>query len=414
MVESGQSLSFGSETFSQLAKLAVSGNSLSRMEPRPPADRFLEHCVRCCLRGREMPGWPDALTPKAKVVSNRIAYHGIALMLLEQHEALQNWPGEVVSQIEEEGRLQALWEISHQSAIANLIEALASKGITPFVLKGTAMAYSVYDEPAMRRRGDTDLLIEGHKRNFVRDIFRACGWKPVSGRMALQEAWTLNSRGNFVHAVDLHWTIRSSMAVSEALANDHPKNRAMALPRLSANAMAFGPADSMIQVCLNSASHSQFGYLVEEAKIMDGQRLIWAVDLDSLTSRMTAQAWDELERIAVGCGASALLAAGLSYAQAALQTQLPEGLIERLEANASDADTITSYYRDLGSRQRITADIMAAAPFQDKFAIFMQHAFPNAAALRERFPESEDTPTALLHARRIARFAKQLLRGSRT
>src|SRR4051812_12973674 len=41
-----------------------------------------------------------------------------------------------------------------------LLVAFARHGIPLLILKGTALAYDVYDEPELRPRADTDLLID--------------------------------------------------------------------------------------------------------------------------------------------------------------------------------------------------------------------------------------------------------------
>jgi len=48
---------------------------------------------------------------------------------------------------------------AHGRAVGEVIEALTVRGIETLFFKGTALGYSLYDNPVWRTRGDTDLLV---------------------------------------------------------------------------------------------------------------------------------------------------------------------------------------------------------------------------------------------------------------
>ncbi|MEP6199951.1 MAG: nucleotidyltransferase family protein, partial [Marinomonas sp.] len=235
------------------------------------ADDFLEQCARCIVNGEAAPAWPDGLSGVGgeNAVQDRIAFHGIALLLVEHPSLLDDWPENLLSVTRSEARMQGMWEISHAQAVATLFEALHDAGITAIAMKGTALAYSLYDDPAIRRRGDTDILIHTHNRDNVRRVMREAGFSPGGDPLALQEEWFFHTGINFNHEIDVHWRINASQALSRALEHDPASQRAIDLPRLSKNAKGMSVLDSILHTCVNRAAHHAYGYPVEDKKLME-------------------------------------------------------------------------------------------------------------------------------------------------
>ena len=157
------------------------------------ADDFLAQCTRCVVKGEAAPAWSEELNGvDAEVaVQGRIAFHGIALLLAEHPSVLDDWPEDLRTHTQSEARMQGIWEISHAQAVATLFEALHDAGVTAIAMKGTALAYSLYDDPAIRRRGDTDILIHTLDRDHARRVMREAGFSPGGDPLALQEELSL-------------------------------------------------------------------------------------------------------------------------------------------------------------------------------------------------------------------------------
>ncbi|MFI5280415.1 MAG: nucleotidyltransferase family protein, partial [Gemmatimonadales bacterium] len=66
-------------------------------------------------------------------------------------------------------------ELVRGREITRVLGALHARGIQPILLKGTPLAYSVYDAPALRPREDTDLLIRFEDCDIVRQVMRGLG-----------------------------------------------------------------------------------------------------------------------------------------------------------------------------------------------------------------------------------------------
>ncbi|WP_185960230.1 nucleotidyltransferase family protein [Erythrobacter insulae] len=377
-------------------------------------DRYFALCVRGILAGAPIPAWPDDLTGADVIAlaTQRLEYHGIALLIAQSDTKAPNWPSPLSKALSDQARLQAIWESDHAAAITRLIDRLHHADFQTIMMKGTALAYSVYQDPALRRRGDTDLLIESMSRENVRRIFLQCGFQSGRDKRALQETWVCHSRSGFTHQVDLHWDASSSMAIAAAIGRDHPRQRTMPLPRLSSQAVGTGPIDSFIQICINRTGHEAFGYHIEDGKVLDGDRLIWALDLHYLAADFTPQDWQNLARISKNWGAAKAVASALDFASQMLGTQCPPDGLGKLEEAANEDGIICIYYASSTSTvHRFKMDFAAAPTFSAKLKLITERVLPDRTFMGERYPESDHLPLAALHLRRMLDAAARMLLG---
>ncbi len=86
------------------------------------------------------------------------------------------------------GALAALRADHYQAVAANAIqrrelsdvlEALGTAGIGGVLLKGTALAYTVYDDPACRLKGDIDIWVQSEELDPAIAVLRRLGYEPV-------------------------------------------------------------------------------------------------------------------------------------------------------------------------------------------------------------------------------------------
>lgn len=364
-------------------------------------DTYLAACVRACHEGSAMPIWPDGLSADhAEEIGRRIRFHGIALLLAQHSPGFPGWPAAVTEAVKDEARMQALWEASHRRAVLRLIEGLAAAGITAAIMKGTALAYGFHADPAIRRRGDTDLYLPGADRRAALAVLRRCGFEPYGDRALTQEPWALATPDGFFHEVDIHWRINSSATVSRSLDRLQCETRMVPLPRFAPGAIALGPLDNLILTCVNRYAHQCFGYHVEDTRPADGDRLIWAVDIKLLTADFTTAAWERLAALAAISGTSSVVHSALAFAQARLGLELPDGYLEKLAAAKADM-TVSRYLGEPSAARRLRME-MAAARSTGELALMLRlWLLPGRKIMAARFPDARGWPMWALHLRRI-------------
>lgn len=378
-------------------------------------DQYLARCTAQIVHGEPVSPWPaDSIGAGEALVPARIKFHGIALLLAQTSANLEGWPGSVRRQVREQAGIQSFWETSHRAAIGPLLEAFAAAGLNAVVTKGTALAYSVYSDPAVRRRGDTDILIGSlgrAGRARVRQVLRDCGFWETGDTKALQETWQCDTLAGFAPAVDIHWRINASAAASQMLERGLDFASTVALERLSPAARGIGPVDNLILTCINRAAHGTFGYHVGDTRMFETDRLIWAIDLHLLTSGFTPAQWQTLIDRTAQTGTAAMVRSGLAFAHANLAVPVPDGVAKAL-AHADGDHGLASYFGATTHIQRLRLDLAACAALSDKARVLRYAAFPSADFLQGRFPDAVGWPSAALHLRRWVEGAGKLLRGA--
>ncbi|QZH76396.1 MAG: nucleotidyltransferase family protein [Erythrobacter sp.] len=358
-----------------------------------------------CLAGKAAL-WP-AMFDSANV-SQRVSYHGIAGLLLAREELMHGWPDSLRHAIRAEAHLQSLWEASHHAVLAALIERLAAAGMASLVLKGTALAYSVYADPAIRRRGDSDVLVRASDLAKAQQVLAREGFIRNEGRQLAQETWLRTAGDGFTHAVDLHWEVTGSPALNTVLRAEQFFAQPMALPRLSPSALAPDTVSLFLHNCVNHAQHRELGYLAGNARVLSRYRLIWCHDTFLQAADFESSEWRSLAEKALSAGLAKLCLSDLRQAAAIFAFAIPPE-VEDTFAQASEQTPASHYLSRASAHQRIIADFRATAQFGDRLRLIGNHLFPSGAHLRERYPEAEKWPLPMLQLRRLAALPWRLV-----
>jgi Uncharacterised nucleotidyltransferase len=353
------------------------------------------------------PGQAESLH---QTMFDRIAFHGIALLIAQQSAALATWPAPLRDLVLAEARGQSFWEMGHCDALARLIEALSAADIPSIVTKGSALAYTLYPEPALRRRGDSDIFLLGADRQAVRKALSAVGMEQMGDARPLQESWAITCAMGFAHVFDLHWRGSASAVVSRCYDRGGIGQRAIPLPRVSPSAQAIAPTDNAIMIAINRALHGQFGYVSGGGKMFENDRLIWAMDLDLLCNAFDESDWQALADTAEASGTAPAVASALGFAQSVLGTAIPPDIRARLTAHPGDPDLLR-YLSALSGIDRLRMDLSACRTLKEKLQLVRYILLPGAELLHERFPDATHESIPALRARRLVEGVGKLLMG---
>lgn len=351
--------------------------------------------------------WPDAWNGAADVPKafDRIAYHGITgLIPLEVCKAA-GWPGPLVDRVRQRAVAHAMWELSHKAVVSRLLAELARAGVWAVVLKGTALAYDLYDVPASRVRGDTDLLVSRTHLELARNVLAQLGFSrpdeapPVADDYRLQEIWSL-THGAFDHDVDLHWQAINSVALEDTLDFAACTTDLVPLPRLCSTAMGMSRTMALLLACAHRASHLTTPYFVDGVRYYGGNRLIWLKDIDLLARALSEVEWDTLCSDAIDQGLASVCLDGLRWAEKRLGTPAPPHAGERLTAAGSSGRASTYLLR---SRQgsRAIQDVRAIPTVRGKARYVWTRLVPPPSFMRAKYPEMSSRPIALLYLKRL-------------
>jgi len=281
-----------------------------------------------------------------------------------------------------------------------LLDALAGHGVVPLIVKGTALAYSLYEAPELRPRADTDLLLAAEELGRARAAFLELRYveQLSSGDMSQTMFRRVDAAGAD-HVYDVHWAIANTPVFADVLGIDELRSRSVPLPRIGAHARTISDIDALLYACVHRIAHHH-----------DDERLIWLADIHFLIERMPdgelARFWAlAKEREVVGvCMRSVERAEEWFGGSGRVREFLDEGTIAR-------AEKTRSY---LGARPRrlrvLRAELAGERGWRARARRLRQLAFPPASYMRESFRTRSPLALPWLYAYRAARGVVRLFR----
>ena len=360
---------------------------------------------------------PVRLEASSAAILTRIEFHGIIGLLNTAYQNKITLPEKLAIDLHERAVGLAFWEASHVRLLKRILPALAAHGITPLLLKGTALAYSHYADPASRSRGDTDILVACKDYDRAGGILRDCGVSTAltpSGRLiTLQRTFKFKDLMGIEHDVDLHERLNDSTFLSRLFTYEELLGRAKAVPRLSGEAISISPVDALLLACMHRFKHLQSPYFVNGITYYSADRLIWLQDIHLLARSFSAEDWTEILKLARLKGLGQICYESLLATQSRLKTTLPEGIIEQLQIGNAQNDL--KRYMAASKLSRVRMDLNATQGITRKAQFLREAFFPPAAHMYEKYNVSS-VPTRLpwLYTRRIiGAFWKQWHRNGR-
>ena len=308
------------------------------------------------------------------------------------------------------------WEDRHRLLIAEAIGALSAAGIPSVLIKGTSCAYSVYDQPWARTRGDSDLMIAPTDRSAAIKILKDMGFvRGVSfddDVTVAQASFTRRDSGpGFSHVIDLHWQLNNSPVLSRVLAPEELLSRSLPLPRLADTARGACPVDALLIACLHRYVHRSSPYTVDQTQHYTADRLIWLMDIHLIAQAMKRPEWDDFLRSALKKGLAQVCASCLASSKLLFETQIPDQITRALRCVT--ALSAPERYLLANRRGRITRDFLARDGLAGKAAFLRAHLFPPEAYMRARFEGGSNETLALLYLRRARQGFGRSLRSTK-
>lgn len=353
------------------------------------------------LRGEATP-WPEGEAAEGleALLPAVAARHGVLGLLAEIVQPDWHWPASVQAGIRHDAMRQALRELRHRQLLAKTLVRLRERRIEAVLLKGTALAYSLYANPAARGRGDTDILVRPEERAAAGDVLDELGFTQqvaISGQfVSSQASHVIEVDDSGPHCFDVHWRISNSYVLSRLVDADRIRRRAVALDRLCPGAIGIGLVDALVHACLHRAGHTIDFH--DDSSIVSGDRLIWLYDIHLIACALGAASWQDglLAEIA-DCAPA--IGSALTRAQACFSTPYPRAAIGCLPPTGLSVEL--ERYLAGGRWRRNLMDAAALPRWSERLALARETMFPEPGYMRAKYPSLASRPVAVLHARRM-------------
>ena len=293
----------------------------------PHAQRAsLDQAIADLLEGEPLP----VIDPAALLRHCRV--HGVSALvaaaLSEQGLKLAGTPGLREALIGHE-----LYARLHHERLGDVLDALADERIECLLLKGTPVAQLYYPSPALRSRGDTDLLV--HPADFDRAgaVLEALGHD-----RELEAGGTLRSyQASFArvdgvgcrHLFDVHRRISNRQVFAKAFSWRELWESSIALPDIHRHARTLAPVHLLLHACLHRVAHMDSPYRVDGIEHR-GDRLVWLLDIALIARSLSATEWSRLAELAREKAMAEVLRNGLEHAGERFPFEVPTDVITRL------------------------------------------------------------------------------------
>ena len=253
---------------------------------------------------------------------------GVVALIHErmQHSALAAvLPPELLSLFADAARMKAAASMMREAEARRILKRLEQEGLPVLLLKGSALAYSVYAAPYQRECADIDFLFATRlaAQQAAEALCESNYMHPgIAGELATYEMTCYRTRGSAVYLeADLHWGIGGSPVYADRFGFDELLEASIPLPSLAPTARGLGFVHAYAHASMHRALNLWLGI---------GDRLKWLYDLHLIGERFTESEWEQLISICLEKKLCGTCLDGLQSAAELFHTSIPEGVRERL------------------------------------------------------------------------------------
>lgn len=278
------------------------------------------------------------------------------------------------------------WNLPLLQELASILRALAAAGVPTILLKGAALAHTLYENVALRPLADLDLLVRPADLPAALSALRAIGC--VQDALELRPGFTetfghhavLRTPGPRPTTLELHWTLLPPPYPCEPGALDWFWQTARPVAVDGASALVLAPEALLLHLC---------GHLLQHGEI-DSPRLVWLHDVAGVLFRYgDGIDWDALLAHALQLELVLPLRRTLQRAAEQWHAPVPESARARLRALAPAPTETRRTARLLGHYHTSAAVFLSRLDilpgWRRKFAFALGVLFPRPGYMRERY-----------------------------
>jgi hypothetical protein len=316
-------------------------------------------------------------------------------------------PPDLVAALRAGAHRQAALELAQRLELRRVLAAMKQRGVEALLIKGAALAYDVYPDPAWRVRSDTDIFVRAADREAARACLEALGYTSapeVSGRLVSYQFHSQRIDPHGVrHLYDVHWKIANPQRFADAIRFEELAAGALPLPLIGPDARGIGRVHALWLACVHRAAHHY-----------DQDTLVWLYDVHLLAGALTGDGMARLVALAERTGVRRICLRALLLARDRFGTTIAPDVIAALEA--SPADEPSTLYLRPGMRKLdvLLDDVRVLPGWRSRLTLLKEHLFPDATYMRRTYAAGSSRPIVWLYFRRIVTGAmKWLRRGTR-
>lgn len=332
-------------------------------------------------------------------------YHGMVPLLgaeFARGHDFDSWPKTIRVTCHASLLVGTLHAPAQRAEMVRVLDALVSAGMQPLLLKGIALAYSHYADPALRPRADADVLIPPDRRDDTARALAQLGYTESTGIkgdfVSYQSTWSREDTSGVALHLDIHWRINNSQILAKLMSYQELAARSVPLPALGPNARALADIDALLFACIHRTGHANAPFDAPGTTDRADDRLIWLYDIHLLFSRMSPAEQEEFAERAAAKKIRAICRDALQRSAECFGTPIPAPVREVLEA-PGPVEASARYFSG-GPLRQMFGDFLALERWRDRLAWLREIAFPPEEYMRRKYPDSPRGWLPLLYLRR--------------
>jgi hypothetical protein len=313
--------------------------------------QLLLSCAKTQPTGTDVQRFHEALRQPRLAwarVTQRAYTHGIAPLLfhtIRQMSLAELLPSAVLEAWQRVYYATAVNHTLSSQALHRALRALEGRGIAAIVLKGAALAETVYPSGAVRPRRDVDLLVRAEDLSGVEDALEGLGYQFTGS--GLSKAWWRTQHYHWAFRqpaappfdvpLEVHWYLeRPSRPFSIDL--EGLWQRAMPAIIAGVDTRILAPEDSLAYLCLHACHHA--GAPLREPRL--NFRLLSFCDMGEVVRHYTPSLdWASLAQRVQQWGIGPFVYLPLQLARRLVGAAVPESALAALEPEGFDARLIS-------------------------------------------------------------------------
>lgn len=316
--------------------------------------------------------------------------HGVQALLQAAADAggaVDSWPPGLRKRLGDAALSAAARELLVKRELVALLQRFSDAGIDSLLIKGAPLAYTLYPQPYLRTRGDTDVLVPEAQRQLAHETLLCAGYGAATSYArelaSYQLSYRRGDRAGAEHLVDLHWRLSNSTEFSRVFSFEDLRDPSVSVPALSPNARTPAPAHALIIACMHRATHIASPYYVNGTRYLEANRLIWLYDMHLLVERLSESEWSEFLALASAKRLRAVCLDALRAAKACFRTSIPGDALARLEAEGP-SEPSARYLRP-GQLQRYMVQLRSLPNWSQRAGLVGEWAFPPAEHMFRKY-----------------------------
>jgi hypothetical protein len=298
---------------------------------------------------------------------------------------------------------QAAYSIYQEQELRRVVAACARAGIQPIFLKGTALAYTIYPEAALRPRADHDVLVRADQAHDVQAVLERLGYERellIPGQLVMPQFLYRRTDDRAIrYLVDVHLKISNALMYGDCLSYEDLRAEAIPMPSLDSQALAPSPVHSLFVACMHRIAHHH-----------DTDDLLWLYDIHLLARSLVESDWENALRLAEARRVCAVVLHGIERAENAVGQSAPSHITERLRELASREPPSPLLASGTRMIDVVRTDFHALSNGRPRLQLIAEHLIPPVSYMRRAYPRWPAALLPLAYAYRIVRGAPKWFR----